>query len=75
MGVSEHDRAFMARVGRYKAESHAEAQARHRALPLDERLLRSWQLYRAGRAAGASPDRDDDPSPFYDRARARGLCA
>jgi len=75
MGVSEHDRAFMARVASYKAESHAEAQARHLALPLDERLRRSWELYLAGRADGASRERDDDPSPFYERARALGLCA
>jgi hypothetical protein len=30
----------MARVASYEAESHAEAQARHLALPLDERLRR-----------------------------------
>ncbi len=75
MGVSEHDRAFMARVARYKAESHAEAQARHLTLPLDERLRRSWELYLGGRAAEGTRERDDDPSPFYERARALGLCA
>ncbi len=74
MGVSERDRAFMARVGEYKRESHAEAQARHRALPLDERLARSWELFLAGRTAASSRQRDDDPSPFYDRARALGQC-
>lgn len=74
MGVSEHDRAFMARVASYKAESHAEAQARHLALPLDERLQRSWELYLAGRAAAAIREHGDDPSPFYERARALGLC-
>jgi hypothetical protein len=75
MGVSEHDRAFMARVEVYKAESHAEAQARHLALPLDERLQRSWELYLAGRSAAAIRERGDDPSPFYARARALGLCS
>jgi hypothetical protein len=75
MGVSKQDRAFMARVAAYKAESHAEAQARHLELPLDERLRRSWELYLAGRVAGDWRERDDDPSPFYDRARARGLCS
>ena len=74
MGVSEQDRAFMARVGGYKAQSHAEAQARHLALTLDERLQRSWELYLAGRVVDTSRERDDDPSPFYDRARALGLC-
>jgi hypothetical protein len=75
MSVSDRDRAFMARVAAYKAESHAEAQARHLALPLDERLRRSWELYLAGREAGARSERDDDPSPFYAQARALGLCA
>ena len=64
----------MTRVASYKAESHAEAQERHRALPLDERLRRSWELYLAGSAVGSSRERDDDPSPFYERARALGLC-
>ena len=75
MAVSEHDRGFMARVAAYKAGSHAEAQARHLELPLDERLGRSWAVYLAGREEGACRERDDDPSPFYDRARALGLCA
>lgn len=74
MGVSEHDRAFMARMAGYKSVSHAEAQARHLALPLDERLRRSWELYLAGSAARRSGERDDDPTPFYERARALGLC-
>ena len=74
MGVSENDRAFMARVAGYKAESHAEAQARHLALPLAERLQRSWELYLAGRTAESIREREDDPSPFYERARALGLC-
>jgi hypothetical protein len=75
MAVSERERAFMARLAAYKAESHAEAQARHRALPLDERLQRGWELYLAGRDTGASRERNDGPSPFYERARALGLCA
>jgi hypothetical protein len=75
MGVSNSDRAYMARMAAYKAESHAEAHARHRALPLEERLERSWALYLAGRDAARHPGRDDDPSPLYERARALGLCA
>jgi len=38
VGVSDRDRAYMERLGRYKAASHTDAQARHRALSLDERL-------------------------------------
>ena len=74
MGVSERDRAFMTRIAGYKAASHAEAQAKHQALPLEERLRRSWELYLAGRGAAEGREREDDPSPFYARARARGLC-
>ena len=72
MGVSERDRDQMRRIGEYKAASHAEAQARHLALPLSERLLRSWQLSeQCGGTVRA--DRADDPTPFYERARALGL--
>jgi hypothetical protein len=71
VGVSDRDRAYMERLGRYKAASHMDAQARHLALSLDERLRRSWALYEAHR--GALPERNDDPSPFYERARALGL--
>ena len=73
MAVSATDRECMRRIGAAKAESHAEAAARHRALPLRERLRRSWALYLAGRSALPHGERDDDPTPFYDRARALGL--
>jgi hypothetical protein len=73
VGVSERDRAYLERLGRYKAASHADAQARHLALSLAERLQRSWRLYETHRAA--LPPRDDDPSPLYERARALGLYA
>jgi len=63
----------MRRIGTYKAESHAEAKARHLALPLSERLRRSWALYLAGRKAAQPADRDDDPTPLYERARRLGL--
>jgi hypothetical protein len=73
MAVSRRDREHMRRIGEAKAASHAEAAQRHRALPLEERLRRSLELWlaRGDRARGAG--RDDDPSPFYDRARRLGL--
>jgi len=71
MSVSERDRAYMRRIGTYKTAAHAEAQARHLALPLAERLRRSWALYEAHRAT--SKRALDDPTGFYDRARALGL--
>ncbi len=73
MTVSERDRDTMRRIGAAKLASHAEATARHRALPLGERLRRSLALSERGRAVAGKPAADDDPSPFYNRARARGL--
>ena len=74
MPVPERDREFMRRVGAAKAASHAEVAARHRALPIVERLRRSWALYLAGRSSSMPQARaDDDPTPFYDRARTLGL--
>jgi hypothetical protein len=63
----------MRRLGVYKETSHAEAAARHRALPLAERLARSWALFVAGRLQVVDDRSDDDPTRFYDLARRRGL--
>jgi hypothetical protein len=72
MPVSERDREHFRKLGEAKALAHREAAEAHRALPLDERLARSWDLYVAfGRPA--PEERDDDPTPFYERARALGL--
>jgi hypothetical protein len=73
MPVSERDREVMRRIGEAKAVSHREAAARHRALPVADRLGRSWALYVAGRASRTAKPREDDPTPFYDRARRLGL--
>jgi hypothetical protein len=73
MTVSDRDRAYMRKLAAFKTASHAQARSSHLALPLSVRLQRSWQLYRAHNA-GRSPARPDDPSPFYERARALGLC-
>jgi len=61
----------MARLGAHKTESHARALADHLTQPLAARLARSWALYEAQR--GSLRRRDDDPSPFYARARTLGL--
>jgi hypothetical protein len=71
--VSERDRAFMRRIGDIKSTSHEEAGAGHRALAIDERLRRSWALYLATHSSTAAAASEDDPSPFYERARALGL--
>lgn len=73
MAVSESDRDYMRRLAAFKEESHREAQARHLALPIEERLRRSWKLYLRFRSSVARSALDDDPTPFYDRARALGL--
>lgn len=73
MTVSESDRDYMRRIGDAKAGSHAEAAARHRALPVAERLRKSWALYRTGRASVRDEVRDDDPVAFYVRARMLGM--
>lgn len=74
MSVTSRDREHMRRIGAAKAGSHGEALARHLALTLDERLRRSWDMYLGGRASANLSAREDDPSPFYRRARELGLC-
>lgn len=73
MAVSEQERDYMRRIGRAKEASHEEAAARHRSLPVAERLRRSWMLYLASRDSARDGTREDDPARFYDRARKLGL--
>ena len=73
MPVSERDLRYFRQIGELKAESHANATAAHLALPLSERLHRSWELYLQYRETVTVADQDDDPSPFYERARALGF--
>lgn len=73
MAVSDRDKQYFARIGLLKDESHATAARAHQLLSLDERLSASWALYLAHRAMADLTRRDDDPSPFYDRARKLGL--
>ncbi|KKL97763.1 hypothetical protein LCGC14_1831130 [marine sediment metagenome] len=73
MAVSSGDRSFMRRIGRYKAASHGAAAARHLALPVTDRLQRSWDLYLTYRSSQTIGTRRDDPSPFYERARRLGI--
>ena len=73
MAISKRDRTHFARLGNFKALSHAKQSAEHLALPLAERLEKSWALFEAFRAS-TSPRRDTrGPSAFYARARALGL--
>lgn len=72
MPVSKRDREVFRKLADAKEEAHRDALAAHLALPLEERLERSWALYLRYRDPDA-PERDDDPTPFYDRARALGM--
>ena len=71
MPASTHDIEYFRRIGDSKRRAHEAALQEHLALTLDERLDRSWSL--AIVAAEWDSPRDDDPSPFYERARALGL--
>lgn len=72
MPVSKRDREVFRTLAEAKADAHGDALAAHLGLPLEERLERSWALYLRYRDPDA-PERDDDPTPFYDRARALGM--
>ncbi|HEX7670826.1 MAG TPA: hypothetical protein VF395_14625 [Polyangiaceae bacterium] len=73
MAVSERDRDYFRQIGALKEASHAEAAAAQQKRTLGERLRRSEELSVAYRRRGQAPREDDDPTPFYDRARALGL--
>jgi hypothetical protein len=72
--VSEQDREYMRRLGEAKAATHAEATSEYLRLTPIERLRRSFAMSAAHRAQANLAARIDDPSAFYDRARALGLC-
>jgi hypothetical protein len=56
MPVSERERQRMRRLGDIEAASHEEARDRHLALPLEERLRRSWMLFLSLRPAANRAD-------------------
>lgn len=64
----------MHRLAEAKAASHAEATTQHLRLSPIERLRRSMALSAAHASTARLAVRVDDPSPFYERARALGLC-
>jgi hypothetical protein len=61
----------MRRLGAFQAQGHAQALSAHLALPPSERLARSLALMRQFLARASV--RNDDPTPFYERARRLGL--
>jgi hypothetical protein len=73
MAVSQKARDFFARVGEFKASSHALAASEHLALPLADRLSRSWALFERFQQREDASHRDAGPVAFYERARALGF--
>ena len=74
MAVSRRDRSFFARIGELKASSHAQAAVDHLAMPLTQRLMKSWALYETFRQTqGKKESEDEGPLAFYERARDLGL--
>jgi hypothetical protein len=69
MAVLESEKDYFRRLGVWKEKSHREATAHHMSLSLSERLQRSWELYLRYRETARLDLREDDPSPFYKRAR------
>jgi hypothetical protein len=71
MPVRDEDRDYFRRIAEAKQRSHDEALRAHLALPLSERMRRSFEMSAA--CTGDAVEREDDPTPFYDRARQLGL--
>lgn len=72
--VSEQDREYMRRLAAAKSVAHGDAEAEHRRLEPIERLRRSFIMSATMMPEANLGARVDDPSAFYERARARGLC-
>ena len=72
MTVSEKDRDYFRRLGEWKAANHAEALREHLAKPPIERIASSFELWRRWVDPTHAADRDDDPTPLFDRARELG---
>jgi len=73
--VSDWDREYMRRLGRYIQEANDAAREKWLALPGAERIARSEALsreYRTRERVEAAMAKDD-PSPLYERARRLGL--
>ncbi len=72
MSVTEHDREYMRRLGRYKAETNLASAQEHLAASPAERLQASLSLSLRYLASARHID-EDDPLALYERARALGL--
>jgi len=75
--VSDWDREYMRRIGRYKHESNEETRRIHLAMPGADRLIAARSL-RGRFVTVEALERSmssDNPGAFYERARRLGLIA
>lgn len=72
MSVTDHERDYFRRIGAVKKTLRDDGAAAHARLSLSERLERSWQFYLHHRQTHQCY-RQEDPTPFYERARELGL--
>ena len=72
--VTAADKDYMRRLGEFMAAVHADELAEHRALTVNERLVRSEQLSKRNGGRDAARAQQDDIAAFFRRARALGLC-
>lgn len=72
--VSAKDKDYMRRLGVFMAAVHADELAEHRALTVNERLMRSERLSKRSGGRDASRAQQDDLAAFFRRARELGLC-
>jgi hypothetical protein len=73
MAISKRDRSHFAALGEFKASSHARLLAEHLALPLAERLEKSWALFETFADARRHDREASGAIAFYDRARVLNL--
>lgn len=72
--ASAKDKDYMRRLGEFMAAVHADELAEHRALTVNERLVRSERLSKRNGGRDAGRAQQDDIAAFFRRARALGLC-
>ncbi len=73
MTVSERDLEYMRRLGRFQAEGRRKRAQYHAGLSPRERLAHSLEMSLLYLSRTRVEIRQDDPTPFYDRARRLGL--
>ena len=71
--ATEREREHFRKIGRWKHEGHIEALERHMARGANERLAYSVFMSRRYSHVPTWFERQDDPSPFYERAKQLGF--